>query len=165
MESRTSRCGAALVVIAFWLGACSPNLLQSESPKAPKPELKFVDLQAFDRDLANSLSAPLPKVDVTFYDRIVPSALPERLQPWMASVESGGGTVTVVPPKSSVSAKSPFLLLGAISSLWSATKVAREISAKAQFSAAHDFDAEIILRQDDKGETVVDKVAFIQRKK
>jgi hypothetical protein len=83
----------------------------------------------------------------------------------MASVESGGGTVTVVPPKSSVSAKSPFLLLGAISSLWSATKVAREISATAQFSAAHDFDAEIILRQDDKGETVVDKVAFIQRKK
>jgi hypothetical protein len=43
--------------------------------------------------------------------------------------------------------------------------VAREISATAQFSAAHDFDAEIILRQDDKGETVVDKVAFIQRKK
>ena len=51
MESRASRCGAALVVIAFWLGACSPNLLQSESPKAPKHELKFVDLQAFDRDL------------------------------------------------------------------------------------------------------------------
>jgi len=153
------------VVIAFWLGACSPNLLQSESPKAPKHELKFVDLQAFDRDLANSLSAPLPKVDVTFYDRIVPSALPERLQPWMASVESGGGTVTVVPPKSSVTAKSPFLVLGAISSLWSATKVARELSAKAQFNAAHAFDAEIILKQDDKGETVVDKVAFIQRKK
>lgn len=165
MESRASRCGAALVVIAFWLGACSPNPLQSESPKAPKHELKFVDLQAFDRDLANSLSAPLPKVDVTFYDRIVPSALPERLQPWMASVESGGGTVTVVPPKSSVTAKSPFLVLGAISSLWSATKVARELSAKAQFNAAHAFDAEIILRQDDKGETVVDKVAFIQRKK
>lgn len=165
MESRASRCGAALVVIAFWLGACSPNLLQSESPKAPKHELKFVDLQAFDRDLANSLSAPLPKVDVTFYDRIVPSALPERLQPWIASVESGGGTVTVVPPKSSVTAKSPFLVLGAISSLWSATKVARELSAKAQFNAAHAFDAEIILRQDDKGETVVDKVAFIQRKK
>lgn len=165
MESRASRCGAALVVIAFWLGACSPNLLQSESPKAPKHELKFVDLQAFDRDLANSLSAPLPKVDVTFYDRIVPSALPERLQPWIASVESGGGTVTVVPPKSSVTAKSPFLVLGAISSLWSATKVARELSAKARFNAAHAFDAEIILRQDDKGETVVDKVAFIQRKK
>lgn len=165
MESRASRCGAALVVIAFWLGACSPNLLQSESPKAPKHELKFVDLQAFDRDLANSLSAPLPKVDVTFYDRIVPSALPERLQPWIASVESGGGTVTVVPPKSSVTAKSPFLVLGAISSLWSATKVARELSAKAQFNAAHAFDAEIILKQDDKGETVVDKVAFIQRKK
>lgn len=151
--------------LALTLVACESNPGQAQSAAPPKAEIAFVDLQGFDRDLSGSLGAPLPKVDVAFYDRIVPSALPERLQHWMASVESGGGTVKVVPPKSSVTAKSPFLLLSAISSLWSASKMAKEVSAKAQFKAAQAYDAEIILKQDEKGESVVDKVVFTQRKK
>lgn len=147
------------------LAACDSTPTQSVNAGPPKAELQFVDLQGFDRDLAGSLSAPLPKVDVAFYDRVVPSALPERLQPWMAAVEAGGGTVKVVPPKSSVEAKSPFLLISLISSIWSASKMAKEMSAKAQFKAAQAYDAEIILKLDDKGEAMVDKVVFIKRKK
>lgn len=153
------------LALAFALLACESNPTQSESTAPAKSALQFVDLQGFDRELTASLSSPLPKVDVAFYDRITPSALPERLQQWMASVEAGGGSVKVVPPKSSVTAKNPFLLISAISTLWSASKTAKEMSTQSQFRVAHAYDAEIILKQDDKGESVVDKVVFVQRKK
>ncbi|MCF8211484.1 MAG: hypothetical protein K9K38_19090 [Rhodoferax sp.] len=149
--------GAGLAIVML---GCQTSPTQT----APaKPELAFVDIQGFDRDLTGSLSSPLPKVDVTFYDRIVPSALPVRLQTWIASVESGGGSVKVVPPKSNLTSKSPFMLIGAISSLWSASKTAKDMSTQAQFNAAKDYDAEIILKVDDHGDSVVDKVVFVKR--
>lgn len=151
------------LVLATSLVACESNPIQSTASAPPKPELQFVDLQGFDKDLAGSLAAPLPKVDVAFVDRIVPSAMPDRLQQWMASVEAGGGKVKLVPPKSSVTAKNPFMLLSAASTLWSASKMAKEMAVKAQFNAARAYDAEIQLKTDDRGDTVVDRVVFIKR--
>jgi hypothetical protein len=127
---------------------------------APKEQLQFTDLQGFDRDLSGSLTAPLPQVDVAFFDRITPSALPERLQKWMAAVESGGGKVAVVPPKSTVTAKSPLMLISAVSTLWSANKMIKEAAVASQYRAAAQYNAEIQLKVDDKGDTVVDKVVF-----
>lgn len=158
----TQRWGYALS-LAVMLAACVSNPTEPSSTASARAALQFVDLQGFDRDLSGSLSAPLPKVDVSFYDRIAPSALPERLQHWMASVEAGGGTVKVVPPKSNVTAKSPFLLISAVSTLWSASKMVKDISNQAQFKPAGAFNAEIVLKLDDKGESVVDKVVFLRR--
>lgn len=151
-------------VLVLTLVACESNPTQAVSAVPARPDLQFVDLQGFDRDLSGALSAPLPRVEVAFYDRITPSAMPERLQHWMASVEAGGGSVKVVPPKSSVTAKSPFILISAISTLWTASKMVKEVSVQAQFKAAHAYDADILLKLDDKGESVVDKVVFVQRK-
>ncbi len=150
---------------AFLLAGCETNPSQTASAAPAKPSLQFVDLAGFDKDLTQSLGSPLPKVDIAFYDRITPSAIPERLQKWMASVESSGGSVKVVPPPSTVTAKSPFLLLSAASSLWSANKMAKEAAVAAQYKVAHQYDADIVLKVDDKGDTVVDKVVFNQRKK
>lgn len=152
-----------MLVLAITLAACDSNPIQPAAATPPKPELQFVDLQGFDKDLAGSLAAPLPKVDVAFVDRIVPSAMPDRLQQWMASVEAGGGKVKLVPPKSTVTAKNPLMLLSAASTLWSASKMAREMAVKAQFSAARAYDAEIQLKTDERGDTVVDRVVFIKR--
>ena len=154
-----------VLALAFLLVACDTNPTQAVSTEPAKAELQFVDMQGFDRDLATSMSATLPKIEVAFYDRITPSALPERLQHWMASVQAGGGSVKVVPPKSTVTAKNPFLLISAISTLWSASKMLKDISTQAQFQNAQDFDAEIILKADDKGESLVDRVVFIHRTK
>lgn len=165
MKNRPPLRQALALFLVFGLLACESNPPQTESVATGKAELQFTDLQGFDRDLAGSLSSPLPKVDVAFYDRIVPSALPERLQHWMASVEAGGGTVTVVPPPSSVTPKSPMLLISAVSTLWSATKMAKEYAAKALFTPAHAYDAQIILKQDAKGDSLVDRVVFVKRKK
>jgi len=156
---------ACFLTLAISLVACETNPIQPLDPAPPKTELQFVDLQGFDRDLAGSLSASLPQVDVAFYDHIAPSALPERLQHWMASVEAGGGTVKVVHPKSGVTAKNPFLLISAVSSIWSASKMAREISTESRFKVAQAYDAEIILKVNEKGDSLVDKVVFLQRKK
>ncbi len=143
---------------------CSSTPLGPIDGGPPKSDMQFVDLQGFDRELGSSLSAPLPRVDVAFYDRVSPNALPERLQRWMASVESGGGTVKVVPPKPSVTPKNPLLLISAISTLWSASSFAKEMAVNAQFKAAQAFDAEILLKTDDRGDSVVDKVVFVKRK-
>lgn len=156
---------ACTLTLAFALVACESNPTHPVSAAPAAAELQFVDLQGFDRDLAGSLSASLPQVNVAFYDRIAPSALPNRLQHWMASVEAGGGTVKVVPPKSSVTAKSPFLLISAISTIWSASKMVKDMSTQAQFKAAQAYDAEILLKLDDQGESLVDRVVFVQRKK
>jgi hypothetical protein len=153
------------VLLALGVAACGSNPGQGASSGPPKSDLQFVDLQGFDRDLYGSLSAPLPQVDVAFYDRITPSTMPDRLQTWMAAVEKGGGKVTIVPPKPTVTAKDPFLLISIVTSLWSASKMAREMSTKAQFAAAEAYDAQILLKHDDRGDSVVDKVVFVQRKK
>lgn len=153
------------LVIALALAGCESLPTQAESAAPPKSQVQFVDLQDFDRDLVKSFGAPLPRVDVSFYDRITPSVLPERLQKWMASVEAGGGTVKVTQPPSSVTAKNPFLLISLLSTIWTASKTAHEYSQQAQYKVAHAYDAEIKLKLDDKGETVVDKVAFVRRTK
>lgn len=156
---------ALLVAFAMFSAGCANSPLSKETPVIAKPQLQFIDLQGFDRDLAGSLGTSLPKVEITFYDRITPSALPERLQKWMASVESGGGTVKITPPPSTVTAKNPFLLISAASTLWSANKMAKEASTNAQFRVAQGYDADVLLKVDDSGNTVVDKLIFSQRKK
>jgi hypothetical protein len=157
---------AALTLsLVLLLAACNSNPPVPEVAVEPKPNLSFVDLQTFDRDLSSSLKAPLPAVDVAFYDRITPSTLPERLQKWMASVEAGGGSVKIVPPKSTVTAKNPFMVISAATSLWSANKMIKEAAVEDQFKLAKSYDAEIRLKVDDKGDTLVDRVVFVQRKK
>ncbi len=152
-----------LTILVVLTGCASTPLATESTPQ--KAEVHFIDLPSFDRNLGGSLAAQLPQVSVAFYDHIAPSALPARLQIWMAAVETGGGTVKVVPPKSSVTAKGPLLLISAISALWSASKTVQEVSARAQFRAAQAYDAQIMLRTDEQGQTLVDRVVFTQRSK
>lgn len=153
-----------LSALALALAACQTVPIR-QGNTAPKPELQFIDLKSFDQDLASSLSATLPTVQIGFYDDIVPSALPERLQVWMAAVEAGGGKVNVVPPKTEVKTRSLMLIVSAVSALWSASKVMKDVSEKSQFRAAETYDAEILLKADKRGNSVLDKVTFTQRKR
>jgi hypothetical protein len=134
-------------------------------PSPAKSKLEFIDLQGFDRDLHNALSATLPAIDVAFYSRVSPSALPERLQKWMAAVESGGGTIKVTPPKSTVTAKNPFLIIGVVNFAFNVSKAAKLEAEYSQFKPAKSFDAEIVLKADGEGESIVDKVVFTPRVK
>lgn len=149
-----------LALGALVLTACANT---STAPVPAEKSLSFLDVQSFDARMSASLNAQLPEVKVKFYDRVSPSALPERVQNWMAAVENNGGRVSVVPPKSTLTAKNPFLLIGAISSLWSASRTAQEISREARFKAAAQYDARVVLGTDDNGQSVVDHLEFVQR--
>lgn len=137
----------------------------AEVVRAAIPRLQFVDMGGFDQTLSSSLNTASPKVEVGFYDKVTPSALPERLQKWMAAVESRGGKVKIIPPPSNVTAKNPFLLISAISSIWSVTGMVKDASAESRFAVAGNYDAELVLKQDDKGDTLVEKLVFVQRAK
>jgi hypothetical protein len=163
MKPLATSLAVALVVLATSLGGCATGPTSKADAGPPKSELQFVDMPGFDKSLTGSLGAALPKVDVGFYDRITPSALPDRLQTWLAAVEEGGGKVKVTPPKPVAGTRSPLLIVSALTSLWSASKIAREMAAREQFKTAGAYDAEILLKLDDKGQTVVDKVVFSQR--
>ena len=149
--------------VALSLSACSLMPGNKETSAPAKSELSFVDLQGFDKEMHSAFSQPLPKVEVAFYNPLTPNALPDRLQNWMAAVETGGGTVKVISPKSSVTPKDPFLLFTLASTLWSASKTAREMSNSSRFNSVQGYDAEIQLKVDDKGTSVVDKVVFVKR--
>jgi hypothetical protein len=150
------------VVALFVLGALAGC---AQSPAAPeaKPQIEFVDLTSFDSQLAASLDRPLQRVEVQFYDRITPSQLPPRLQRWLAAVESGGGKISVNAPQSTVASKSPFLIISAITSLWSAQKFAKEASHEAALRAASRYDVELQLKEDEHG-VAVTRVVFTQRR-
>ncbi|AMC35174.1 hypothetical protein [Janthinobacterium sp. B9-8] len=142
------------------LAACASG--PNEAISKPQADIKFVDYKGFDRDLINSLNAPLPKIQVAFYEQITPNALPERVQKWMAAVEANGGKVDITVPKSNstISAKSPLLIISVITSLWSANKMVQEVSGEAQFNAASLYNAEVILKYDESNKMVIDKIIF-----
>ena len=73
-----------LLAALIGLAGCESNPLQPATAAAPKATLQFLDLQGFDQDMTQSLSASLPQVEVAFFDRVTPSAMPERLQQWVA---------------------------------------------------------------------------------
>ena len=128
-----------------------------------QPTLDFIDLQSFDRALGAALAAPFPKVEVAFFDHVAPSALPERLQHWMDSVQAGGGSVKVVAPPSGVTAKSPFLLISLLSSVWTASEAFKGLSTRSHYKVAQAYDAQIVLKADDKGDALVERVVFTKK--
>ena len=153
-----------LALAATWplwaLSGC--QTLPEVSAQLPKPRIEFLDLQLFDREMNRSLSAPLNTVEVAFLDRTSPNRIPERMQLWMAAVEDGGGQVKVTPPPAPFGSRSPVMLIGAIASLWSASKAVSEMAQKAQYERAKRYNAEVVLKLD-KGETVIDRIVFSQK--
>ena len=88
--------GIATIAI---LTACAGIPEQNAASSAPssvvaKPQLEFIDLAGFDRELNASLTAKLPNVNVAIGNAVAAHDIPERIQAWLQSVDAGGGTVT-----------------------------------------------------------------------
>jgi hypothetical protein len=52
-----------------------------------------------------------------------------------------------------------------LSSVWSANKLAKEAALKDEFKPAQAFDAEIVLRKDGVGNSVIERLVFIIKNK
>lgn len=140
--------------------AAAEPVLRTAAKDQPKAEISFIDFQGFDRDLNASLAAPLPKVDVVFLDNVSPNSIPERMQVWLAAVEAGGGKVQITEPKPDIVAKDPFLIIGLFNAAWHASSLAKSAAVKAQHAPAKAFDAQIVLKKNDAGNSVMDRVVF-----
>ena len=147
-----------IVVLAVLLAGCAAPASKVEA----RPQLQYLDLPSFDEQISASLRS-LPRVEVTFHDKVSPSKLPERLQRWLSAVETNGGKVAVIPPPTTVAAKNPLMLVSAVSTLWSAHKMAKEAMEAEALRAAGKYDAELQLGAEG-GELVVSRVVFTQRK-
>jgi hypothetical protein len=152
----------AALGLALFVTACA------NQPVAPiaaaNPQLEFIDLAGFDHSLNASLGAKLPEVNVAVVNAITATTIPPRIQTWLEAVESGGGKVTVTPPKSTVVSKNPLLLLSLISGIWNTNRAAKAIDAHTLHKSARNYNAEILLKIDDKGERLIDKIIFTERK-
>lgn len=153
-----------VLALSALVSACAtqPN---AELPQSPQGDIRFLDVQSFDQRLGQSLGAGVDTVSVSFYDKLTPSQLPERLQSWMAAVEVNGGKVDVQQPPSSsgMTAKSPFLVISGLVSLWSAKKALDEIQRKRDFANAGNYDATIRLTPDTAGNFIIQTVTFNKR--
>ena len=105
------RSGVLLCVLMV-MGCASP---------APITELKgplqFIDLASFDAQLRQALAAKPDTVQVVFIDNVKPSQLPDRLKPWVDTLQNVGGNLTVVAPPGDLR-PGAFPLLGLLPSLW-----------------------------------------------
>ncbi|WP_157462685.1 hypothetical protein [Curvibacter gracilis] len=153
-------------MLALVLTACTTNPPENQVKLEGTPaqsKLQFVDLQQFDSDLAHSLSKEMPTVEIDFYGKVTPNNLPERLRPWMASLEANGGTVRLASTESTVTTRSPLLLIGVLSSLWSAAKMGADIKSKLDYKKTKGYNATIYIKTAPDGEVVVEKVLLTQQ--
>jgi hypothetical protein len=148
----------ACVGLTALLVACASPPSPTTASAQVKPNIEFIDLANFDRDLNASLGAKLGVVDVAVVNSTTATAIPQRLQAWLQAVEAGGGTVKVSPPQSSVTSKNPFLLLSLVSGVWNSIKVTKAVQSHEMHKPARAYNAEIILKIDDKGERLIDKI-------
>jgi hypothetical protein len=163
-SSKRSLLGVLAVLITSWLTACAnPPAGTGAQATAAQPNLEFVDIDNFDRSLNASLVAKLAQVDIAVVNNVTATAIPPRLQAWLHAVESGGGTVKVIPPQSSVTAKNPMLLLSLVSGIWNTIKATKAFNAHELHKPAAQYDAQIVLKISEQGDRLIDKILLTQR--
>ena len=86
--------------------------------------------------------------------------MPARLQKWLTAIEQSGGRLDVSPPPGDVVPRNPALLLGLVSSLWSALKTWGEIKDSQVLQAAAGHQARLMLNKTEGGEVFIERVVF-----
>lgn len=151
-----------IAVLVLFVAGCASEIKSSQITE-PGNQLSFVDIGKFDNDLAASLNDKNETVSVSFYEKVSPNQMPERLQKWISSVDQSGGRVRVDPPQGEVAPKDPFTIIGLIASMVGGAKNFAEFRTNKTYEVAKDRNAVISLERNPKGEVVVAKIQFIKR--
>ncbi|MEY4644901.1 MAG: hypothetical protein RLZZ596_1732 [Pseudomonadota bacterium] len=149
------------LIVLICLGCA--NDPTSIAPSKPNEKLRFVDIDAFDRDLAVSLGSELKQVDVQFYEKVSPNAMPSRLQKWIKTAEGSGGKVQINPPDGELVARDPFALLSLFGTLFSGVQAAMKVQQESLLNSARDHDVQIFLERASDGRVQVNKIIFQKR--
>lgn len=153
-----------ILLLPLVLAACATSPVESSGVMTPNSNLQFVDISKFDHELSASLGArDIDKVEVAFYEKVSPNAIPERLQKWITTVDGSGGRVRVEPPAGELVARNPLALLSLFGTLFNGAKTIAKLQQDRMLESAKERDAVISLERNAKGEMVVGKVVFIKR--
>ena len=153
---------AFLMTVLF---GCATNSSIGSAKVEPKSEIVFIDIGKFDAELHASLLAKEEPIVVSFYDKVSPNGMPERLQKWLTTVEKSGGKIEIEHPPNELAPKDPFLLMSLFSGLWSTIKTATQIQDEQVVNAAKGRTAVISLERNPSKQLVVSKVTFIKASK
>ena len=152
----------SLLFVGCLIIGCSSTGSTSQEVK-PSNQLNFIDLGKFDRELAVSLKDIDESVGVSFYEKVSPNQVPERLQKWISSVEQSGGRVNVEQPKGEMTSKDPFSIISIISSIIGGAKNFADYRKNDIYQNMKGRDAVVELERNPKGEVVVSRVQFVKR--
>lgn len=152
---------AAVCLVAGLFG-CAVEQSAVNSKAEAKSNIVFIDIGKFDAELHASLIQQSEPVVVSFYDKVSPNGMPERLQKWLTTVERSGGKIEIEPPPNELAPKNPALLLSLFSGLWSGMKAITEIQDEQVVKAAKGRTAVISLERNAAKQLVVSKVTFVK---
>lgn len=150
-----ARSGLLCWLVAILLAGCAAS---APWPEPAKPALQFVDLQQFDRDLGASLSAPLPRVEVSMSAPIALTALPSRLQRWLGAADEGGGEVRFMTAAGRYRPAN-LMDISLFTGEWSRQTLAHELAADPRLRAVQNYNVQIFLGQG----RLVERIVFEQR--
>ena len=154
------------VVFSLTLASCTSNAPLSSSVESTPTgaKLSFLDISKFDRDLSGSLENRNASVEVTFYDRVSPNNVPDRLQKWISVVEADGGKVSVEPPPNELVSRSPLAVLSLVGTLITSIKGFAKFNSERVYETAKGRDAVISLERNSSGDVVIKAIKFVKRK-
>jgi hypothetical protein len=164
------RCGLPLLIATFaGLAAADdvgmPPLLPATPPKvqpAAQPThglqrqgLTFLDSKLFDSRLSQELGAGKDKVDVEISGKVTLSNIPDRLDRWITRVGEGGSVEVREGPARTRS------IFGLLPMIFSAFEHASE---ERMLEPAKNYNATILYRRDDNGDSVIERIVFTRKK-
>jgi hypothetical protein len=153
---------ACLIAVLF---GCATDASVVNSKAEAKSNIVFIDIGKFDAELHASLVEQNEPVVVSFYEKVSPNGMPDRLQKWLSTVERSGGKIEIEPPANELAPKNPALLLSLFSGLWSGMKAVTEIQDEQVVKAAKGRTAVISLERNAAKQLVVSKVTFMKAAK
>lgn len=154
-----------IAVLLTVLSGCATDQAVINSKAEAKSNITFIDISKFDAELSASLAGKNEPITVSFYEKVSPNGVPERLQKWLTTVERSGGTIDVEPPPNELTPKNPMILLSLFTGLWSGMKAITEIRDEQVVNAAKGRSAVISLERNSDKQLVVSKVTFVKTAK
>ncbi len=152
--ARVARNGHLLCLLL--MAACTTPVLVN----VPEGPLQFVDLPLFDAQLRQVLDVKPDTVKIAFIDKVKPSQLPDRLKPWMTTLQNEGGEVKIVLPPGDLQPRG-LPLLSLLPALWNALRGQK--AEQILQESVRGYDAQIILKNDPSGDRLVESIVLHRR--
>ncbi|MDD2776346.1 MAG: hypothetical protein PHU06_10345 [Gallionella sp.] len=131
----------------------------AQPPAIPPEKVTFLDSRIFDIELFKYLDAGKESVEISIAGHISLSAIPPRLDRWIAKSAEGGGKVEILPMPAT-----RMLIFSLISMAFSSMGIWEKFREESAYEKAKKYDVKIFYKKDSTGDTLVEKIVMNKRK-